>query len=71
MSVGAGGLHGVSGGADGALRLWARSDEPLVLGDDDDENEGLATGDSRVSSEERAVVWRHCRLLSTFTQRSS
>lgn len=49
LAVGAGGLHAASCGADGALRLYARSDEPLVLGDRDDEEEGLATGEQRVS----------------------
>ncbi|XP_049869010.1 WD repeat-containing protein 3 [Pectinophora gossypiella] len=45
LSVGAGGLHVASCGADRALRLYCRSDEPLVLGDQDEEQEGLATGD--------------------------
>ncbi|XP_072932107.1 WD repeat-containing protein 3 [Epargyreus clarus] len=47
VSVGAGGLHAASCGADGALRLIARSDEPLVLGDQDDSEEGLATDEQR------------------------
>ncbi|KAJ2945917.1 hypothetical protein O0L34_g4833 [Tuta absoluta] len=46
VCVGAGGLHAASCGADRALRLYARTDEPLVLGDRDDEQEGLATGDT-------------------------
>ncbi|CAH2106551.1 unnamed protein product [Euphydryas editha] len=45
LAVGPGGLYAVSCGADGALRLFARSDEPLVLGDQDDADEGLATGE--------------------------
>nr|XP_026488456.1 WD repeat-containing protein 3 [Vanessa tameamea] len=45
VCVGAGGLHAASCGADGALRLYARTDEPLVLGDRDDDEEGLATGE--------------------------
>lgn len=49
LAVGPGGLHAASCGADGALRLLARSDEPLVLGDDDERDEGLATGERHVS----------------------
>ncbi|XP_047517729.1 WD repeat-containing protein 3 isoform X2 [Pieris napi] len=45
LSVGAGGLHVASCGSDRALRLYSRTDEPLVLGDQDEEEEGLATGD--------------------------
>ncbi|XP_045497720.1 WD repeat-containing protein 3 [Colias croceus] len=45
VSVGAGGLHAVSCGADRALRLYTRTDEPLVLGDTDEAEEGLATGE--------------------------
>ncbi|KAJ0177105.1 hypothetical protein K1T71_007114 [Dendrolimus kikuchii] len=45
VSVGAGGLHVVSCGSDRALRLYARTDEPLVLGDTDEQEEGLATGE--------------------------
>lgn len=45
VCVGAGGLHAASCGADGAVRLWARTDEPLVLGDTDERDEGLATGE--------------------------
>ncbi|PZC82993.1 hypothetical protein B5X24_HaOG208860 [Helicoverpa armigera] len=46
ISVGAGGLHAASCGADRALRLYARTDEPLVLGDTDEQEEGLATGET-------------------------
>ncbi|KAL0892901.1 hypothetical protein ABMA27_014581 [Loxostege sticticalis] len=46
VSVGAGGLHAASCGSDRALRLFARTDEPLVLGDADEQEEGLATGDT-------------------------
>ncbi|CAB3253596.1 unnamed protein product [Arctia plantaginis] len=45
LSLGAGALHGASCGADGALRLLARSDGPLVLGDTDERDDGLATGE--------------------------
>lgn len=45
MSVGAGGLHAASCGADRALRLYVRTDEPVVIGDEDDEQIPLATGD--------------------------
>lgn len=45
LSVGAGGLHVVSCGADRALRLYSRTEEPLVLGDADEQEEGLATGE--------------------------
>ncbi|XP_068631733.1 WD repeat-containing protein 3 [Battus philenor] len=45
VCVGAGGLHAASCGADGALRLVSRTDEPLVLGDTDEQEEGLATGE--------------------------
>ncbi|KAG6445882.1 WD repeat-containing protein 3 [Manduca sexta] len=46
VCVGAGGLHAASAGADAALRLYSRTDEPLVLGDTDEQEEGLATGDT-------------------------
>ena len=49
LAVGAGGLHAVSCGGDRALRLFARTDEPLVLGDTDEQEEGLATGELHVS----------------------
>ncbi|CAK1547083.1 unnamed protein product [Leptosia nina] len=45
LSVGAGGLHAVSCGSDRALRLYSRTEEPIVLGDQDEEEEGLATGE--------------------------
>lgn len=45
VCVGSGGLHAASCGADRALRLYARTDEPLVLGDTDEQDEGLATGE--------------------------
>ncbi|CAG9584478.1 unnamed protein product [Danaus chrysippus] len=45
LCVGGGGLHVVSCGGDGALRLYTRSEEPLVLGDQDENEEGLATGE--------------------------
>lgn len=45
ICVGAGGLVAASCGADSALRGWSRSDEPLVLGDTDEQDEGLATGE--------------------------
>ncbi|GBP40536.1 WD repeat-containing protein 3 [Eumeta japonica] len=45
VSVGAGGAHVVSCGGDHALRLYSRTEEPLVLGDTDDAEEGLATGE--------------------------
>ncbi|XP_048482830.1 WD repeat-containing protein 3 [Plutella xylostella] len=43
VAAGAGGLHVASCGADRALRLHSRTDEPLVLGDEPDD--ALATGD--------------------------
>ncbi|KAI5651749.1 hypothetical protein NE865_00086 [Phthorimaea operculella] len=46
VAVGAGGLHAASCGADRALRLYARTEEPIVLGDEDEEQEGLATGET-------------------------
>ncbi|CAG9786267.1 unnamed protein product [Diatraea saccharalis] len=46
VCVGAGGLHVASCGADRALRLYARTEEPLVLGDTEEQDEGLATGDT-------------------------
>ncbi|XP_053607105.1 WD repeat-containing protein 3 [Plodia interpunctella] len=46
VSVGTAGLHVASCGADRALRLFVRSDRPLVLGDLDELQEGLATGDT-------------------------
>lgn len=49
LAVGAGGLHAVSCGSDRALRLYTRTEEPLVLGDEDEEQEGLATGETHVS----------------------
>ncbi|KPJ08224.1 WD repeat-containing protein 3 [Papilio machaon] len=45
VCVGAGGLVSAACGADGALRLFSRTDEPLVLGDLDEQEEGLATGE--------------------------
>ncbi|KPJ02709.1 WD repeat-containing protein 3 [Papilio xuthus] len=45
VCVGAGGLVSAACGADGALRLFTRTDEPLVLGDLDEQEEGLATGE--------------------------
>ncbi|RVE44463.1 hypothetical protein evm_010867 [Chilo suppressalis] len=46
LCVGAGGLHVTSCGADLALRAFVRTDEPLVLGDTDERDDGLATGDT-------------------------
>ncbi|XP_026317592.1 WD repeat-containing protein 3 [Hyposmocoma kahamanoa] len=46
LAVGAGGLHAVSCGSDRALRLYTRTEEPIVLGDEDEEQEGLATGEN-------------------------
>ncbi|XP_041978647.1 WD repeat-containing protein 3 [Aricia agestis] len=45
VAVGAGGLYAASCGADGALRLISRTEEPLVLGDTDEADEPLATGE--------------------------
>ncbi|CAG5031848.1 unnamed protein product [Parnassius apollo] len=49
VCVGAGGLHAASCGADSALRLITRTDEPLVLGDTDESDEPLATGEQHAS----------------------
>ncbi|KAL4709936.1 hypothetical protein ACJJTC_003899 [Scirpophaga incertulas] len=51
VSVGAGGLHVASCGADHALRLYVRTEEPLVLGDEDEQDEGLATGEQRAPAD--------------------
>ncbi|KAI8435791.1 hypothetical protein MSG28_004019 [Choristoneura fumiferana] len=45
LAVGAGGLHVASCGSERALRLYTRTDEPLVLGDTTEQEEGLATGE--------------------------
>ncbi|XP_059045392.1 WD repeat-containing protein 3 [Achroia grisella] len=47
LSVGAGGLVAASCGSDRALRLYSRTDQPLVLGDTQEEDLGLATGPDR------------------------
>ncbi|XP_026753064.3 WD repeat-containing protein 3 [Galleria mellonella] len=47
VCAGAGGLVAASCGADRALRLYTRTDEPLVLGDTEEEDVGLATGPDR------------------------
>lgn len=63
--MGAGGLHGVSCGLDRALRLFTRTEEPLVLNDTDEAEEGLATGDDKVrnysltESVIKLVIYRH------------
>ncbi|XP_063380807.1 WD repeat-containing protein 3 [Cydia fagiglandana] len=46
LAVGAGGLHVASCGSENALRLYTRTEEPLVLGDTDEQEEGLATGET-------------------------
>lgn len=48
VCVGAGGLYAASCGTDRALRLYAKTDEPLVLNDTDEQEEGLATGEQHV-----------------------
>lgn len=46
MSVAPSGIWAVSCGADRTLRLWERTDEPLVLGDiDENAEEELITGE--------------------------
>ena len=49
MSVAPSGIWAVSCGADRTLRLWERTDEPLVLGDiDENAEEELVTGEKVV-----------------------
>ncbi|CAH2268985.1 WD repeat-containing protein 3 [Pararge aegeria] len=45
LSVGAGGLHVATCGTDFGVRMFSRTEESLVLGDADETEEGLATGE--------------------------